>query len=100
MNEIILADSQAIFRAGTAKVLAMEENFRIVAKCDDVERMMHAIATFPGAIVLFASSLRPNMGRLRVMLESARAVPSSSPRTVRVPAPICVEAFGGCCPAT
>jgi DNA-binding NarL/FixJ family response regulator len=33
--------------------------------------MMHTIATFPGAIVLFASSLHPDMGRLRMMLESA-----------------------------
>lgn len=71
MNKIILADSQAIFRAGTAKVLAMDEDFRIVAQCADVERMTHAITTFPGAIVLFASSLHPDMGRLLVILESA-----------------------------
>ncbi len=71
MNKIILADSQAIFRAGTAKVLAMDEDFRIVAQCADLERMMHAITTFPGAIVLFAGSLRPDLGRLRMMLESA-----------------------------
>ncbi len=71
MNKIILADSQAIFRAGTAKVLAMDEDFRIVAQCADVERMMHAITAFPETIVLFASSLQPNMGRLLVILESA-----------------------------
>ena len=71
MNKIILADSQAIFRSGTAKVLAMDEDFRIVAQCADVERMMHAITTFPGAIVLFASSLHPNMAQLRMVLESA-----------------------------
>ena len=71
MNKIILADSQAIFRAGTAKVLAMDEGFRIVAQCAEVERMMHAIVTFPGAIVLFASSLHPNMAQLRMVLESA-----------------------------
>jgi DNA-binding NarL/FixJ family response regulator len=71
MNKIILADSQAIFRAGTAKVLAMEEDFRIIAQCADVERMTHAIATFPGAIVVVASSLHPEMGRLSTMLEAA-----------------------------
>ena len=32
---------------------------------------MHAIATFPGAIVLFAASLQPDMVRLRTTLESA-----------------------------
>jgi DNA-binding NarL/FixJ family response regulator len=71
MYQIILADSQAIFRSGTAKLLAVDEDFRIVGQCTEVERMMHAIATFPGAIVLVASSLYPDMGRLRMMLESA-----------------------------
>src|SRR5580658_6121774 len=71
MNKIILADSQAIFRAGTAKVLAMDEDLRIIAQCTDVERMYHAITTFPSSIVLFAASLHPEISRLRVLLETA-----------------------------
>src|ERR1019366_153899 len=59
MNKLILADSQAIFRAGTAKVLAMDEGLRIIAQCTDLDRMYHAITTFPGSIVLFAVSLHP-----------------------------------------
>jgi DNA-binding NarL/FixJ family response regulator len=70
MNKIILADSQAIFRAGTAKVLAMDEDLRIIAQCADLDRMLHALTTFPGSIVLFAASLRPDMERLRTLLES------------------------------
>src|ERR1017187_4132212 len=70
MNKIILADSQAIFRAGTAKVLAMDEDMRIIAQCTDLERMFHAIATFPSAIVLFSSSLRPDFARLVMLLET------------------------------
>jgi DNA-binding NarL/FixJ family response regulator len=70
MNKIILADSQAIFRAGTAKVLAMDEDLRIIAQCTDLDRMHHAITTFPGSIVLFATSMRPDLARLRVLLES------------------------------
>ena len=70
MKKIILADSQAIFRAGTAKVVAMDEDLRIIAQCTDVERMMHAITTFPGAIVLFAASLKPDMARMRVLIEA------------------------------
>src|ERR1700692_4403258 len=70
MNKIILADSQAIFRAGTAKVLAMDEDLRIVAQCSDLERMLHAITTYQGAIVLFAASLHPDMSQLLRMLES------------------------------
>lgn len=70
MNKVILADSQAIFRAGTAKVLAMDEDLRIIAQCTDLDRMYHAITTFPGSIVVFAASLRPDYPRLRVLLES------------------------------
>ncbi len=70
MNKIILADSQAIFRAGTAKVLAMDEDLRIIAQCTDLDRMHHAITTFPGSIVLFAASLRPDLARLRILLET------------------------------
>lgn len=71
MNKIILADSQAIFRAGTAKVLATDDDLRIIAQSTDVERMMHAITTFPGAIVLFAASLKPELKRLCEVLEAA-----------------------------
>jgi len=71
MNKIILADSQAIFRAGTAKVLAMDEDLRIIAQCTDLDRMYHAVTTFPGSIVLFATSIRPDLTRLRLLLETA-----------------------------
>lgn len=70
MNKIILADSQAIFRAGAAKVLASHDDFRIIAQCTDVDRMMHAVTTFPRAIVIFASALRPEYARLKALLES------------------------------
>jgi DNA-binding NarL/FixJ family response regulator len=33
--------------------------------------MFHAVTTFPGSIVVFASSLRPDMVRLRSLLETA-----------------------------
>ena len=73
MNKIILADSQAIFRAGTAKVLAMDEDLRIIAQCTDLERMYHAITTFPGSIVLFAASLQPEFARLAMLLETTNS---------------------------
>lgn len=71
MNKIILADSQAIFRAGTAKLLAMDDDIRIIAQCGDLDRLYHAIATFPGSIVLFASSLHPDLAQLRKLLDTA-----------------------------
>ena len=70
MNKIILADTQAIFRAGAAKVLAMDDDVRIIAQCSDLDRLLHAITTFPGSIVLFAASLQPDLDLLHQVLES------------------------------
>ncbi|HEY0757860.1 MAG TPA: response regulator transcription factor [Acidisarcina sp.] len=64
MNKVILADNQAIFRAGTAKVLAMEDDIRIIAQCADGDRLFHAVDTFRGAVVVFAGSLRLDVSRL------------------------------------
>ncbi len=73
MNKIILADPQTLFRTGAAKVLAMEEDFRIIAQCDDPDRMCRAVATFPGSIVLFASSLRPDLTRLLMLFKTTHS---------------------------
>ncbi|MFT4111658.1 response regulator transcription factor [Silvibacterium sp.] len=70
MNKVILADNQAIFRAGTAKILAMEDDFRIIAQCGDAERLHQTVETFRGAVFLFASTLKLN---LPLFLERVRA---------------------------
>lgn len=64
MKKIILADNQAIFRAGVAKTLALQDDIRIVAQCVDNERLFHASRTFRASIILFASSLQPDMPTL------------------------------------
>ena len=58
VNRIILADNQAIFRAGAARVLVLEEDMRIVAQCDDLGRIMGALEAHRGAILLLAASLQ------------------------------------------
>src|SRR5580704_4616035 len=58
MNRIILADNQAIFRAGAARVLALEEDMRIVAQCDDSARLLLALGAHNGAVLIFSSSLQ------------------------------------------
>jgi DNA-binding NarL/FixJ family response regulator len=60
MQKIILGDSQAIFRAGMAKVLAIEEDFRIIAQCSDLQHLNHAIETSQASIILVASALKPD----------------------------------------
>jgi DNA-binding NarL/FixJ family response regulator len=57
MNQIILADEQAIFRAGAARTLALEEDMRIVAQCDDAAKLRVAIDSYRFAIVIYSTTL-------------------------------------------
>jgi DNA-binding NarL/FixJ family response regulator len=95
MNKIILADSQAIFRAGTAKVLASDDDFRIIAQCSDTERMMHAATTFPGAVVIFASALKPELSRLKVLLETTGSRGIVIAENNEAPGPYLQQGFSG-----
>ena len=76
MNRIILGDNEAIFRAGIAKVLASEEDFRVAAQCNDLARMILSVDTFRSSIVVFASTLQPDMTDFmnRVKTAGSRAV--------------------------
>ncbi|HEY1810327.1 MAG TPA: response regulator transcription factor [Acidobacteriaceae bacterium] len=76
MNKLILADNQAIFRAGTAKILAMEDDFRIIAQCSEPERLYPALETFRGAILLFSSSMKLDPAALvpRVLGAGSRSI--------------------------
>jgi DNA-binding NarL/FixJ family response regulator len=70
MNRLILADNQAIFRAGAARVLALEEDMRIAAQCDDLPKLSNAIDSLRGSIVVVASSLHPDMKKLLAHTET------------------------------
>lgn len=70
MTKIILADVQPIYRAGVARLLSSETDLHITAQCSDMERTLHAITTFPGSLVLFASALQPEWQRFTLLLET------------------------------
>ena len=54
MLKLILADNQAIFRAGIAKVLAVEDEMRIVAQAQNQEQMFMALDKFRAAVLVIA----------------------------------------------
>jgi DNA-binding NarL/FixJ family response regulator len=58
MNRLILADNQAIFRAGAARVLALEDDMRIAAHCEDGVKLFAAIEALRGSVLLVSTSLR------------------------------------------
>lgn len=61
MLKIILADNQAIFRAGAAKVLAVEDDLRIVAQADSPEKLKSALSSFRAGVLIFAEGLQSNL---------------------------------------
>ena len=71
MNRIIVADDQAIFRTGTARVLALEEDMRIIAQCDDTSRLAAAIMSFRSSIVIFSTGLKLDLATMAAQLDAA-----------------------------
>ena len=64
VTEIILADNQAVFRAGAARVLAHENDLRVVGECTDIQRMREIVASVPRPLVIFPSSMAPDIEEL------------------------------------
>jgi DNA-binding NarL/FixJ family response regulator len=69
MLKIILADNQAIFRTGAAKVLAVEDDLRIVAQAENIEKMIMALEKFHATVMIFGSDIHPNLASV---VESAK----------------------------
>ena len=64
IHKVILADNQSVFRTGAARIMAVEDDFRIVGQCDDLPRLMKAVSLSSHAIVVFGGSLHPDLGEL------------------------------------
>jgi DNA-binding NarL/FixJ family response regulator len=62
MIQVILADNQAIFRAGAARVLALEGNVSIVAQCEDTARLANSLDAHRSAILLVSAALQADTG--------------------------------------
>ncbi len=73
--QIILADNQAIFRTGIARVLAPQDDMPIVALCSDLERLTHAIANLPKSLVIFPSSITADLPSLLSLIQQAGSRP-------------------------
>jgi DNA-binding NarL/FixJ family response regulator len=75
MNRLILADNQAIFRSGAARVLAIEDDMRIVAQCEDSAKLLTAVDNFRGVILLFSTSMQLD---INLVVSRARSAGSRS----------------------
>jgi DNA-binding NarL/FixJ family response regulator len=57
---LIVADTQAIFRVGIRKVLALEDDVRVVAQAENLGQTILAVQKFPADVLLFESRLTSN----------------------------------------
>lgn len=64
MLKIILADNQAIFRAGAAKVLAVEDDLRVVAQAENQDKLSNALNTLRAGVLIFSESLSMDVVKL------------------------------------
>src|ERR1700721_2466339 len=57
---VILADTQAIFRAGLRKVFAREDDIRVVGQAETLAQTQSAVARFSADVLIFEAALTPN----------------------------------------
>ncbi len=57
---IILADTQAIYRVGTKKIFALEDDIRVVAQAETLGQVLAAVQKFPADVILFETAVSNN----------------------------------------
>jgi len=57
---VIVADTQAIFRAGLRKIFALEDDIRVVGQAETVAQTQSAVSKFSADVLIFESALAPN----------------------------------------
>src|SRR5271165_1545067 len=57
---VILADTQAIFRAGLRKIFALEDDIRVVGQAETLAQAQSAVKKFSSDVVIFEAAQSPN----------------------------------------
>jgi DNA-binding NarL/FixJ family response regulator len=57
---VIVADTQAIFRAGLRKVFALEDDIRVVGQAETLPQVQSAVKKFSCDVVIFEAALTPH----------------------------------------
>lgn len=65
MINVIIADHQAIFRAGIAKVLAVEEDIRIVGQPQSPEQLLNALEKLRPRVLVLSSNFLSFLSEIR-----------------------------------
>lgn len=76
MQTILLADNQAIFRAGMQRVLSRDAGLQVIRQCEDPESLKEALKQVSGAVVIFPSSFARDLSLVLDWIDraSSRAI--------------------------
>ena len=75
---VIVADTQAIFRAGLRKIFALEDDIRVVGQAETLPQTQSAVKKFSADVIIFESALAPNP--VEALAEILRQNPADSRR--------------------
>ena len=64
LSRILLADDQAIFRAGIARVLAGQDDISVLGQCSHSQALLELVASTSSCLLILAHSLGADMDRL------------------------------------
>ncbi len=64
MINIVIADHQAIFRAGIAKILAVEDDLRIVGQPKSLEQLLVCLEKLRARVLLLSSGFAPELSEV------------------------------------
>src|SRR6201997_1336577 len=70
---VIVADSQAIFRAGLRKIFALEDDIRVVGQAETLPQTQSAVGKFSADVLIFEAALTPNP--VEAVAEMLRQIP-------------------------
>src|ERR1700758_5770083 len=70
---VIVADSQAIFRAGLRKIFALEDDIRVVGQAETLAQTQSAVGKFSADVLIFEAALTPNP--VEAVAEMLRQIP-------------------------
>jgi DNA-binding NarL/FixJ family response regulator len=71
---VIIADSQAIYRVGIRKIVALEDDIRVVAQAETLGQTLSALSKFGADVLLFDTQISPNPAE--AISEILKRVPS------------------------
>lgn len=65
MINIVIADHQAIFRAGVAKILAVEEDLRVVGQPNSIEQLTNCLEKLRAKILIISSGFTAELSEIQ-----------------------------------